>query len=112
VKQARIVETVKLRPSGLGLISVIVVLAAAGVFTINPQGLENICVRATAHLRCFFRFCMYLAAGLTATKTPNCRNCVLFVAAAIFWRLSSKLHIAAVLAFKDFTDRTPGGPLV
>ncbi len=111
VKQARDETRMKLGLAiGLGLLALVVILAATGVITINPQVVGQYMTYVlvgTAAL--YFTYVLGFGGLTTEEKKRIVVIAILFVFAAIFWSAFEQAPTSLNLFAKDFTDRVVFG---
>jgi proton-dependent oligopeptide transporter, POT family len=109
--QARQERRVKLSVAiVLGLLAVVVVLAATGAITIDAVALnQNMTYVLVGAAIAYFGY-LFSAGGLTADEKKRVAVIgVLFVAAAVFWSAFEQAPTSLNLFARDFTDRQVGG---
>jgi POT family proton-dependent oligopeptide transporter len=92
--------------AGLGVLAVVVLLAVAGVYTINPEAFARRMrdvMLAMALL--YFGYLFFLAGLTTDEKKRVAVIIVLFVFAMIFWSAFEQQPTSLNLFARDFTDR-------
>ena len=109
-KQANQESTVKLVVGiGLAILAVVVVLAATGVITIDPQVVGGYMTYVLVGLAIAFFGYIFIFGKLNADETKRVLViAVLFVAAAVFWAAFEQAPTSLQLFAKDFTDRQVG----
>ncbi len=95
---------------GLGIVALVVVLAALGVITPNPQAIgRNMTYVLVGTAVLYFGY-IFSAGGLTADERKRVGVImVLFVFSAIFWSAFEQAPTSLNLFARDFTDRNIGG---
>ena len=113
VKQASIVRNVKLATlGGLGVIALIVLLAATGVIVIDPQIVGRYMAYVLLALAVAFFASVYLFGKLTGDEKRRIAViAVLFLAATVFWAAFEQAPTSLQFFAFNFTDRTLGGLL-
>lgn len=109
--QARQERTAKLvLGAGLGVLALVVVLAASGLLTLDAQVIGRyMTVVMLAMVLAFFAF-VFLAGKLTGDEKKRVAVIfVLFVFAAVFWSAFEQAPTSLNLFARDFTDRQLGG---
>src|SRR5688500_13397397 len=95
---------------GVGLLALVVVLAATGTITLNPQVIGQNMTYVLVGLGVAYFAYMFLAGGLSASEMKRVAVIlVLFVFAAIFWSAFEQAPTSLNLFARDFTDRQIGG---
>ena len=95
---------------GLGLIALIVILAATGTVDINPQAIGQNLVRFTLVMVALFFLYVFVAGGVTGDEKKRIAVIfVLFLFAVVFWGAFEQAPTSLNLFARDFTDRTIGG---
>jgi POT family proton-dependent oligopeptide transporter len=109
--QARQITRAKMGiAAGLGLLTLIVVLAASGVITLDPQQIGRSMTFVLVGLSVAYFGYIFLAGGLTADERKRVVVIlVLFVFSAIFWSAFEQAPTSLNLFARDFTDRQLGG---
>src|SRR2546421_4727227 len=94
---------------GLGLLALVVVLAATGVFIVNPQAVGNIMTYVLVGVAVLYFGYIFIAGGLTGDEKKRVGVIfILFVFAAIFWAAFEQAPTSLNLFAKDFTNRRLG----
>jgi proton-dependent oligopeptide transporter, POT family len=92
---------------GLGVLAVVVVLAALGVFHINPQGVGEYMTYVLVGVAVLYFGALFILGGLTGDEMKRVGVIfILFVFAAIFWAAFEQAPTSLNLFAKDFTNRT------
>ncbi len=92
---------------GLGILALVVVLAAAGVITIDPQTVAGWMTAVLVAIAVVYFIYIFAAGGLDSNEKKRVIVIfVLFVAAAIFWAAFEQAPTSLNLFAKDFTDRS------
>lgn len=103
----------RVRNAALGiaaLILVVVALAMAGVFTVNPRAVaENMTIVIGTMAVLYFGYLFFFAGLDTDEKKRTVVILVLFVFSAAFWSAYEQAPTSLNLFAKDFTDRRIGG---
>ncbi len=109
--QARQERNVKLTLAvGLGLLALVIVLTAAGVFSINPLAVGQYMTYVLVGMAVAYFLYIFVAGGLTSDEKKRVAVIfVLFIFAAIFWAAFEQAPTSLNLFAKDFTRRTIGG---
>jgi proton-dependent oligopeptide transporter, POT family len=109
--QARQERRVKLTLGiGLGLLSVVIVLAATGAITLDAQAIGQSMTYVLVGTAVVYFLYLFAAGGLTADEKKRIAVIgVLFVAAAVFWSAFEQAPTSLNLFARDFTDRQIGG---
>jgi proton-dependent oligopeptide transporter, POT family len=95
---------------GLGIIALVVVLAATGVMPVNPQAIAAKMTYVLVGLAVVYFGFIFAAGGLTMDEKKRVLVIfVLFVFAAIFWGAFEQAPTSLNLFARDFTDRQIGG---
>ena len=110
VKQARQETTVKLAVGiGLAVLVIVVLLAATGVITIDPQVVGGYMTYVLVGLAVAFFTYIFIFGKLNSDEKKRVLViAVLFVAAAIFWAAFEQAPTSLNLFAKDFTQRQIG----
>jgi len=96
--------------AGLGLLTLVIVLAASGVITLDPQQIGRSMTFVLVGLSVAYFGYIFLAGGLTADERKRMVVIlVLFVFSAIFWSAFEQAPTSLNLFARDFTDRQLGG---
>jgi POT family proton-dependent oligopeptide transporter len=91
---------------GLGLLALVVVLAALGVFHINPQGVGHYMTYVLGGVAVLYFGALFIFGGLTGDEMKRVGVIfILFVFAAIFWAAFEQAPTSLNLFAKDFTNR-------
>jgi len=108
VKQARRERTMKLAlAGGLGLLVLIIVLAATGVLQLNPQAIGQNMTYVLVGMAVLYFAVIMLTGGLTAGEKKRILVIgILFVFASIFWAAFEQAPTSLNLFARDFTQRT------
>jgi POT family proton-dependent oligopeptide transporter len=95
---------------GLGLLGVVIVLAATGAMPLNPQAIgQNMTYVLVGTAAVYFLY-LFIAGGLAGDEKRRVAViAVLFVAAAVFWSAFEQAPTSLNLFARDFTDRQIGG---
>ena len=94
---------------GLALLAAVVMLAAVGAITIDPQALGESMVFVLVGLAVAFFAYIFIAGGLNGDEKRRMAVIfVLFVFAAAFWAAFEQAPTSLNLFARDFTDRTVG----
>ena len=95
---------------GLAILALVVVLAATGTITLNPQVIGQNMTYVLVGLGVAYFAYMFLAGGLNGSEMKRVAVIlVLFVFAAIFWSAFEQAPTSLNLFARDFTDRQIGG---
>ncbi len=95
---------------GLGLLAIVVVLAATGTIAINPQALGTRLRDVTLVLVSLFFLSVFFTGGLTTDEKKRVGVIVvLFLFAMVFWSAFEQAPTSLNLFAADFTDRMMGG---
>ncbi len=107
VKQARLERIMKLALAiGLGLLGLVVVLAATGVFRLNPQAIGQNMTYVLVGMAVLYFAYVFMFGGLNShEKKRVVVIAILFFFAAIFWAAFEQAPTSLNLFAKDFTDR-------
>ena len=110
VVQARQVTRAKIGITiGLGILAVVVVLAAVGAITLNPQLIGQNMTYVLVGLGVFYFGYVFTAGGLVGDERKRVAVIlVLFVFSAIFWSAFEQAPTSLNLFARDFTDRQLG----
>ncbi|MFL5608526.1 MAG: peptide MFS transporter, partial [Gemmatimonadaceae bacterium] len=93
--------------AALALIAVVVVLAALGVFAINPVGVANMMKNIILAVAVIGFAYLFLFAGLTNDERKGIVVIlVLFIFSVVFWSAFEQQPTSLNLFARDFTDRT------
>jgi proton-dependent oligopeptide transporter, POT family len=104
-KQAKLILGV-----GLGILGLVVVLAATGIMPLNPQRIGQSMTYVLVGTAAVYFLYLFIAGGLTSDEKKRVGViAVLFVAAAVFWSAFEQAPTSLNLFARDFTDRTIGG---
>ena len=96
--------------AGLGALALVVVLAAAGVVTLDAQVIGQYMTFVLVGLAVLFFGYVFIAGGLDSDEKKRVLViAVLFVFAAIFWSAFEQAPTSLNLFAKDFTERRLGG---
>jgi POT family proton-dependent oligopeptide transporter len=111
VVQARKERTIKsVLVVGLGLIALVIILAATGVLPINPQAVGQKMTYVLVGVAVVYFGYLFIAAGLSGDEKKRVSVIfILFIFAAIFWSAFEQAPTSLNLFAKDFTDRRLGG---
>jgi proton-dependent oligopeptide transporter, POT family len=110
-RQARQERNVKLGvTAGLGILALVVVLVATGVWSVNAAAVaESMAYVMAATAIAYFAY-IFAAGGLTSDEKKRVGVIfVLFLFAAIFWAAFEQAPTSLNLFARDFTDRQIGG---
>ena len=92
---------------GLGILAVVVILAATGTITLDAQVLGQYMAYVLVGLAIIYFVYLFIAGGLNSDEKKRVIVIgVLFVAAAIFWGAFEQAPTSLSLFAKDFTERT------
>lgn len=92
---------------GLGILALIIILAATGVIIIDAQVFGEYMAYVLVGLAVLYFAYLFIAGGLNGNETKRVLViAVLFVAAAIFWAAFEQAPTSLNLFAKDFTERT------
>ena len=95
---------------GLGLLALVVALAATGAITIDAQLIGQYMVRVTLAMVALFFVYVFVAGGInTDEKKRVAVIFVLFLFAVVFWGAFEQAPTSLNLFARDFTDREIGG---
>jgi len=110
VVQARQVTRAKIGITiGLGILAIVVVLAAVGAITLNPQLIGQNMTYVLVGLGVFYFGYVFTAGGLVGDERKRVAVIlVLFVFSAIFWSAFEQAPTSLNLFARDFTDRQLG----
>ncbi|HEX2166485.1 MAG TPA: peptide MFS transporter, partial [Longimicrobiales bacterium] len=107
-KQERIIKGVL--GGGLGILAVVVVLAATGAITIDPQAIGTTLRDVTLVAVALFFLSVFFTGGLTTDEKKRVGVIVvLFLFAMVFWSAFEQAPTSLNLFAADFTDRQLGG---
>lgn len=111
VKQARQERIMKLALAiGLGLLALVFVLAATGVFQLNPQAIGQNMTYVLVGMAVLYFAYVFMFGGLTThEKKRIVVIALLFFFAAIFWAGFEQAPTSLNLFARDFTDRVVFG---
>lgn len=109
--QARQERTVKLVVgAGLALLVLVIVLAAVGAVTLNPQAIGQKMTYVLVGVAVFYFAYLFIAGGLTSDEKKRVSVIfILFVFAAIFWSAFEQAPTSLNLFARDFTNRNLAG---
>jgi POT family proton-dependent oligopeptide transporter len=94
---------------GLGVLAIVVILAATGVITINPQAVGTRLRDITLALVALFFLSVFLTGGLTTDEKKRVGVIiVLFIFAMVFWSAFEQAPTSLNLFAADFTNRMLG----
>jgi POT family proton-dependent oligopeptide transporter len=107
VVQARQERSVKLGLAvGLGLLALVVALAAVGAITIDPQAVGQYMTYVMLAMVVLFFLYVFIAGGITSDEKKRVGVIfVLFLFATIFWGAFEQAPTSLNLFARDFTDR-------
>jgi POT family proton-dependent oligopeptide transporter len=107
VKQSRIERIIKLSVFiGLGLLALVVALAATGTITLNPQAIGQKMTYVLVSIAVLYFAAVFILGGLTTDEKKRIFViAVLFVFAAIFWAAFEQAPTSLNLFARDFTNR-------
>lgn len=107
VKQARQQKTIKLAlAAGLGLLALVFVLAAMGVFQLNPLAIGTYMTYVLVGTAALYFAYIFMFGGLNSgEKKRIVVIAILFVFASIFWAGFEQAPTSLNLFARDFTDR-------
>jgi proton-dependent oligopeptide transporter, POT family len=95
---------------GFGLLGAVIVLAATGAITLNPQAIGRSMTYVLVGTAVAYFLYLFVAGGLTGDEKKRVAVIgVLFVAAAVFWSAFEQAPTSLNLFARDFTDRQVGG---
>ena len=95
---------------GLAILLAVIVMAATGVITLNPQAIGQQYANVLVGIAIVYFAYLFIAGGLnTDEKKRVVVIFVLFIFAAIFWAGFEQAPTSLNLFANDFTDRTFGG---
>ena len=95
---------------GVGLLALVVVLAATGAITLDPQVIGRYMTYVLVGLSVLYFGYIFSAGGLTSDERKRVMVIlVLFVFSAIFWSAFEQAPTSLNLFARDFTDRQLGG---
>jgi proton-dependent oligopeptide transporter, POT family len=108
IKQQRMERIIKLAVGvGLGLLAIVVVLAATGSITLNPQGIGKYMTYVLVGIAVLYFAAVFIFGGLTGDEKKRIFVIgVLFFFAAIFWAAFEQAPTSLNLFARDFTNRT------
>ena len=111
VKQARVETRMKLGLAiGLGLLALVIILAATGVITLNPQAIgQYMTYVLVGTAAAYFTYVLAFGGLTTEEKKRIVVIAILFVFAAIFWSAFEQAPTSLNLFAKDFTNRVVFG---
>jgi len=111
VKQARQERIMKLAlTAGLGLLALVIVLAAAGFLQLNPQAIgQRMTIVLVATAIIYFLYVFTFGGLNREEKKRVVLIAILFVFAAIFWAAFEQAPTSLNLFARDFTDRNIAG---
>jgi POT family proton-dependent oligopeptide transporter len=111
VKQSRQENTIKLSVLiGLGLLLLVIVLAATGVVTLNPQVIAKNMTYVLVGMAVLYFLGVFILGGLnTDEKKRVFVIAILFIFAAIFWAAFEQAPTSLNLFARDFTNRVVFG---
>ncbi|HEX8352360.1 MAG TPA: oligopeptide:H+ symporter, partial [Pyrinomonadaceae bacterium] len=109
--QARQEARVKLvLGAGVGILALVIVLAALGVITLDAQVIGQYMTFVLVGLAVLFFAYVFIAGGLDADEKKRVLViAVLFVFAAVFWSAFEQAPTSLNLFARDFTERNVGG---
>ena len=110
-RQARQERNVKLGlTAGLGILALVVVLVATGVWSVNAAAVAESMAYVMAGTAIAYFAYIFTAGGLTSDEKKRVGVIfVLFLFAAIFWAAFEQAPTSLNLFARDFTDRQIGG---
>src|SRR5688500_6414664 len=92
--------------AGLGVLVLVIALAASGIITINPAVVGSYMLYVLVGLAVAFFAFIFAAGGLTIEEKKRCAVIfVLFIFAAAFWGAFEQAPTSLNLFASDFTDR-------
>jgi len=95
---------------GLGILALVVILAAIGAITLDPQAIGKNMTYVLVGLSVAYFGYIFAAGGLTGDERKRIVVIlVLFVFSAIFWSAFEQAPTSLNLFARDFTDRNLGG---
>ena len=95
---------------GLGLLGLLIVLAATGVITLNAQAIGQSMTYVLVGTAAAYFLYLFVFGGLNRDEKKRVTViAVLFVAAAVFWSAFEQAPTSLNLFARDFTDRMVGG---
>jgi proton-dependent oligopeptide transporter, POT family len=95
---------------GLSVIALVVILAATGAITLDPQAIGRYMTYVLVGLSVLYFGYIFAAGGLTSDERKRVMVIlVLFVFSAIFWSAFEQAPTSLNLFARDFTDRQLGG---
>jgi POT family proton-dependent oligopeptide transporter len=95
---------------GLSVLALVIVLAATGAISLNPQVIGHYMTYVLVGLSVAYFGYIFLAGGLTSGERKRIVVIlVLFVFSAIFWSAFEQAPTSLNLFARDFTDRNLGG---
>ena len=107
-RQERTVKTVL--GAGLGVLALVIVLAATGVMTIDAQAIGQYTVWITLTAVSLFFLSVFFTGGLSGDEKKRVGVIiVLFLFAMVFWSAFEQAPTSLNLFAADFTDRMVGG---
>ena len=108
--QARQERRVKLTLAvGLGVLALVIILAATGVIALDPQAIGQKMTYVLVGMAVFYFAYLFIAGGLSGDEKKRVGViAVLFVFAAIFWSAFEQAPTSLNLFARDFTDRQVG----
>jgi len=109
--QARQERTVKLALAvGLGLLALVVVLAATGVLHLNPQAIGQSMTYVLVGMAVFYFAYIFIFGRLNSDEKKRVAViAILFVFAAVFWSAFEQAPTSLNLFARDFTNRNVAG---
>lgn len=111
IKQARQEKIIKVAlAAGLGLLALVIVLAATGALQLNPQAIgQRMTIVLVATAVIYFLY-IFLFGGLNSHEKKRILViAILFFFAAIFWAAFEQAPTSLNLFARDFTDRNIAG---
>lgn len=111
VRQARQERIIKLAlVAGLGLLALVIVLAAVGAFQLNPQAIGQRMTIVLVSTAVLYFLYVFLFGGLNREEKKRVLLiAILFFFAAIFWAAFEQAPTSLNLFARDFTNRSVAG---
>ena len=111
LKQAKVERIIKLSVAiGLGVLALVVVLAATGTIILNPQVIGKNMTYVLVGIAVLYFAAVFILGGLTSDEKKRIFViAILFIFAAIFWAAFEQAPTSLNLFARDFTNRVVFG---